>query len=375
MTEKIGRNDPCPCGSGKKYKQCCLNKQGNVIPFPGGKKNEDKFAEYQAYVDGLDPSAGAPPSFMEYLGKPNPATEVLSELKRKTGGMVFESEKEARAFFDREMSAMNRRPLDDFLGLSPAVMRTILNGSFREKSSLVTINEEAAPGLLEEAPIMRQCRFLLQMFAGEEKGLKATRAGNLPRKTARDFYERFIRPYDDFNFIPLREEEVPELECLRFYLTDSGLLKKRAGRFSLTGKGETFAKGENSFDLYTGLFEYFADTYNWLYPSRFPEDCGFLQRSLVFCLYIVKQNGDEFKTGVDLAGAYKKAFPQFVSNMKMIDSFDMVGSAFRILFLENFAWPFGLVERDPDKSNILDKGIRYRRSRLFDEFFLWREDT
>ncbi len=23
---KIGRNDPCPCGSGKKYKHCCLNK-------------------------------------------------------------------------------------------------------------------------------------------------------------------------------------------------------------------------------------------------------------------------------------------------------------------------------------------------------------
>ncbi|MDD2374258.1 MAG: SEC-C metal-binding domain-containing protein [Eubacteriales bacterium] len=25
--EKIGRNDPCPCGSGKKYKQCCMKKQ------------------------------------------------------------------------------------------------------------------------------------------------------------------------------------------------------------------------------------------------------------------------------------------------------------------------------------------------------------
>ncbi len=23
---KIGRNDPCPCGSGKKYKRCCMNK-------------------------------------------------------------------------------------------------------------------------------------------------------------------------------------------------------------------------------------------------------------------------------------------------------------------------------------------------------------
>ncbi len=23
---KVGRNDPCPCGSGKKYKKCCLNR-------------------------------------------------------------------------------------------------------------------------------------------------------------------------------------------------------------------------------------------------------------------------------------------------------------------------------------------------------------
>ena len=23
IIDKIGRNDPCPCGSGRKYKQCC----------------------------------------------------------------------------------------------------------------------------------------------------------------------------------------------------------------------------------------------------------------------------------------------------------------------------------------------------------------
>jgi hypothetical protein len=28
-TNKIGRNDPCPCGSGKKFKKCCLKKQRN----------------------------------------------------------------------------------------------------------------------------------------------------------------------------------------------------------------------------------------------------------------------------------------------------------------------------------------------------------
>ena len=26
QNKKIGRNEPCPCGSGKKFKQCCMNK-------------------------------------------------------------------------------------------------------------------------------------------------------------------------------------------------------------------------------------------------------------------------------------------------------------------------------------------------------------
>lgn len=38
MVERAGRNDPCPCGSGKKYKSCCLLKeQQKKGPF-GGRK-------------------------------------------------------------------------------------------------------------------------------------------------------------------------------------------------------------------------------------------------------------------------------------------------------------------------------------------------
>jgi hypothetical protein len=33
---KTGRNDPCPCGSGKKYKHCCLPKgRGDDRTWPG----------------------------------------------------------------------------------------------------------------------------------------------------------------------------------------------------------------------------------------------------------------------------------------------------------------------------------------------------
>src|SRR4030042_4078856 len=31
MSKKIGRNDPCPCGSGIKYKRCCLNNKSVTI--------------------------------------------------------------------------------------------------------------------------------------------------------------------------------------------------------------------------------------------------------------------------------------------------------------------------------------------------------
>ena len=33
-TKKVGRNDPCPCGSGKKYKKCCLSKQEQTVATP-----------------------------------------------------------------------------------------------------------------------------------------------------------------------------------------------------------------------------------------------------------------------------------------------------------------------------------------------------
>lgn len=34
MSGKAGRNDPCPCGSGKKYKACCWNKDLPVARKP-----------------------------------------------------------------------------------------------------------------------------------------------------------------------------------------------------------------------------------------------------------------------------------------------------------------------------------------------------
>ncbi|MBD5459915.1 MAG: DUF1186 domain-containing protein [Lachnospiraceae bacterium] len=40
---KIGRNDPCPCGSGRKYKQCCLNKPKSPVELIESEQEKKKW--------------------------------------------------------------------------------------------------------------------------------------------------------------------------------------------------------------------------------------------------------------------------------------------------------------------------------------------
>ncbi len=39
---KVGRNDPCPCGSGKKYKHCCMGKEQTSAPSADGEKTSHR---------------------------------------------------------------------------------------------------------------------------------------------------------------------------------------------------------------------------------------------------------------------------------------------------------------------------------------------
>ncbi len=68
MSEKIGRNEPCPCGSGKKYKKCCMGKKDKLIVIPEIENcNSPVLSEFEnikpnpelwalIHVDGKDPA-------------------------------------------------------------------------------------------------------------------------------------------------------------------------------------------------------------------------------------------------------------------------------------------------------------------------------
>jgi hypothetical protein len=39
---QVGRNDPCPCGSGEKYKNCCIEKGDNFLRKMAAKARREK---------------------------------------------------------------------------------------------------------------------------------------------------------------------------------------------------------------------------------------------------------------------------------------------------------------------------------------------
>lgn len=43
--KRVGRNDPCPCGSGKKFKHCCIDKFRNLKPLQSNVNPEKKVDE------------------------------------------------------------------------------------------------------------------------------------------------------------------------------------------------------------------------------------------------------------------------------------------------------------------------------------------
>lgn len=97
---KIGRNDPCPCGSGKKYKRCCLKKEQELQRQEREKKAEQVKAQskeqFKASPKPLDPRIQAfdkrYDAFMaaDYEGKINLYQQTLKEPEIMDGEMAFE---------------------------------------------------------------------------------------------------------------------------------------------------------------------------------------------------------------------------------------------------------------------------------------------
>jgi hypothetical protein len=375
MSAKIGRNDPCPCGSGKKYKKCCMEKdeKEKVIPFPGPMRgfSEENLRRYRDAMERWDESSGPRPSFNEFMGRPNIATGTVRELQELVQGRNFASKAELEAFVETHIEAQNSAPREEFLGLSPARMRGVLSRPYREEDGIMAIREDIADGDVAGVPAVGQCRFLLEKIGASEKGIKATAKGNLPRALAVGFYDTFERADDRFAMNPMGEDDVPLLGKARFALRNLGLIKYAMGRYALTKKGRALLEHFTPAALYLDLFRFCAETMDWRSTTRYSDAMGFLQTSWVFCLYLLRQKAADWAVADDLAETYMRAFPSLVDEVGGEYAETTVRSGFIFLFLERFASYFGLVERVTGEDRLLDHDAKYRTTELFRKLFRW----
>jgi hypothetical protein len=320
---KTGRNDPCPCGSGKKYKHCCLS----------------------------------------------PASVANDELKGLLAGQEFDSLEDVQALADQFMQQRNQQPQDDFQGLSPEQVHRMLHFPF-DTPEFFTFPETLSSE--PEAPILHLVQEITAAI--DEKGLKATAKGNLPLKLcklAKVDYQKY-KPEGDYLYRRNINSEVDfdDLHTARIILELSGLLRKTKGRFFLTKKYQQIVKKSGLAGLYPLLLKTYCRKFNWGFRDGY-EEIPFIQHSFLFTMYLLKLHGDDWKPFFIYEDYFLQAFPMVINEAESEpyrSAEDGVRAFYSIRTLDRFLHFMGLasIEKIPgDKP--FQKKYQIKRLPLLDE--------
>lgn len=326
---KTGRNDPCPCGSGKKYKKCCLlTEQSRPVPEP----IDDVFAETHA------------------------------EIRELFQNRDFDSLDEANEVLGAHFSRKNRMADTAFSGLSPDQMNAILYDPF-DSPDCIRFTKSLEKEY--EAPILTLFSLLVEAIG--EEGLKPTAKGNLPQRFCRDaalsYWGNLHQEKTRFGRIN-KEDDFFELNVTRLVAEMAGLVRKYRGKFILSRECRKIFKQQGIMGVYPLLFKTYIEKYNWAYGDRY-EDLPFIQQSFAYTLYLLQHCSAQWLHQSILEEKYVGAFPVLLSEIPGNDYFtpeQYLSSCYTHRAINKFAAFLGLVELEKvDKDQYLSS---YRIKKL-----------
>jgi hypothetical protein len=323
---KIGRNDPCPCGSGFKYKKCCADKQDS-----GGQSTD--------------------------------AGSVMGELKELLKGQSFDSLDEANAFLRQHMQQRNQAAIDEFHGLSPEQMHRFLHFPF-DTPELATF--PSCLDITPKAPIVSLFNLLVDAIG--EQGLKATATGNLPRNFCRESALAYLgeEEYQRWSqYGELRSEpEFREMHVARLVAELAGLVRKYKGKFILSRECRKLLAEDGPSGIYPRLFLAFVRKYNWAYQDNYGE-IPFIQQSFLFSLYLLNRYGNDWQTNTFYEDCFLRAFPDLLSQVQPFGSYyspeKVLRNSYSIRCLEHFAQFLGLAETERPAHDRYTEGFKVRK--------------
>lgn len=328
----IGRNDPCPCGSGKKYKFCCLDKKNTSTTFRDDDLMESMFpkqGELEAYGKAMEALSRANPdadipSFHQWKGQPNQATPYVNSIQNTAAGQKFSSKADAIAFFENQHTRHNQTALDDFPGLTPEQMHMLLDEyhpglrpGTESKSDLLRLNFAAVSKHADQVPLLQLCRFLLGYL--EQGPIKLTSAGYLPTALVKECFHTVFEPIPfwahdyihDPKYPVRRQIDLPILGMLLPVLVNIGLYEEQVGELVITTSGRSWISKPVT-EQYEILYCEISKMLDWqdLPHSRLGAPHPQLQQAWNFNNYLLGKKAASWVEPKELVASWLKAFPQ-----------------------------------------------------------------
>ncbi|WP_119395075.1 YecA family protein [Salinibius halmophilus] len=301
---KIGRNDTCPCGSGKKFKKCCINV-----------------------------SAG-------------PIEQVAGRIESVLAGQPDMSMADIQQLASRGVDDFNHAPLPELFGLSPHLMANWQGGDW---GSFEHVSLQIPKEHLHYSVVYAYIKSLWQYWL-IEGDFKLTAKGNLPRKLVEKVNYDVMVYMPDYaevlqsikELTPGNAEDFPELSLTHKLLLDSGLLRNLKTKFSFSAKASLAFHEHGISALYIACFEFASRNFNYGYYDYEDETVLGLIRLTPFILWRLQQHKD-----IDLAAReLVTAIPALANEFKPKSGDAMAAwiKVFRKQFVETFLNLFGLVK-------------------------------
>lgn len=336
---KIGRNDLCSCGSGKKYKVCCLRKDKTPLECATGISPLD-LQRFAAEIE---------------AGGVKDEQELIDRLNAR---LLIESE------------SANHAARDDFHGLSPSKMHFVLYQPFD------------APGKIRFSPVLSQeptalaAKLLKQLInILEDNPIKSTAKGNLPVKMVKSIVEQsrdIIDGEPGLGWIGTMrtEEDFSMLHKTRVVAGLAGLVLLRKKQFQLTSKCKQLIEQGGMKAVYPEFLKTYIKKFNWGFQDAYDE-LSFIQTSAMFTLYLFKRYSKQNKPNQFYEDAFTEAFPAVVDEIEE----PRYGSkavycqhCYRVRVLERFAHFCGFIEMLPESNAKMAKHYKIRVLPLLDDW-------
>ncbi len=379
---KIGRNDPCPCGSGRKYKHCCLNKKtfeqvAQAEPMPdmppihilAGFDSETEYKkameQYTEYCENKLKPGEMAPSFREYTFGASPASSVFDQIKGYVelagAGSMEELKATMGKVVDEYNEIIDEEDPDHWNRIDSLIKELVYEGVFKAENAVEVKRTGIRKEELENTLLIKLSQTYIEYIV-RNNGKQFI---SVEKKNSGDIEAVFELYKELFKEDASLSTGFDGIHSLLWYLLvkivllEKGYFEVRNNRVYAAEKGLNLLNGKDIKKTYFAFFKYITEKINWFFFLELPEDVEIIQDAhglFMYTMHMLEEGGYKLDS--------ETVFKTVDSILKMeIDEETAVG-VLEDFFIKGFLHLAGFTV--PAETGA------YKMTELFNKMFIWK---